>query len=278
MQGFAQILTPATWMSIQDGGRKGMMHLGIPASGYMDHQKAHFANEAVKNVEDAACLEIFGNGCIIRFSHPTLLGMASDGAELFVNEKKIASNCGMLGIHHGDVVSIKNNLTWTYLAIVGGWHSPIVLGSKSMMKGISPQVMLTKGQVIPYKSAPDQDLCIQWNHKFESRQSFKVVPGPEFSKLKNPPSQIELTISPQSGRHATILEHNTMLKGGEISSGVTIPGTIQMTPDGSIYVLNRDAQTTGGYYRIGFIASNDLDLFNRNKVGERISLEFDLNL
>ena len=278
MQGFAQILTPATWMSIQDGGRKGMMHLGIPASGYMDHQKAHFANEAVKNVEDAACLEIFGNGCKIRFSHPTLLGMASDGAELFVNENKVASACCMLGIHQGDVVSIKNNLTWTYLAISGGWQSPIVLGSKSMMKGISPQAMLTKGQVIPYESAPDQDLCIQWNHEFESIQCFKVIPGPEFSKLKNPPTQIELTISPQSGRHATILEHNTMLKGGEIPSGVTIPGTIQMTPDGSIYVLNRDAQTTGGYYRIGFIAAKDLDLFNRNKVGERISLEFDLSL
>ena len=52
-----------------------------------------------------------------------------------------------------------------------------------------------------------------------------------------------------------------------ISEGVT-PGTVQLPPDGEPIVLMREAPTTGGYPRIGHVASVDLPRLAQRRPGQ----------
>lgn len=57
-----------------------------------------------------------------------------------------------------------------------------------------------------------------------------------------------------------------------ISSGI-VPGTIQITNSGQPIVLMADAQTSGGYMRIGNILSEDLDKVAQLKPGDLLGFE-----
>jgi antagonist of KipI len=54
-----------------------------------------------------------------------------------------------------------------------------------------------------------------------------------------------------------------------LSEGVTF-GTVQLPPGGAPIVLMADAQTTGGYPRVGEVASVDLPLIAQLKPGDRL--------
>ena len=54
-----------------------------------------------------------------------------------------------------------------------------------------------------------------------------------------------------------------------LSEGVAF-GTVQLPPDGMPIVLMADRQTTGGYPRIGEVASVDLPLIAQLKPGDRL--------
>jgi antagonist of KipI len=54
-----------------------------------------------------------------------------------------------------------------------------------------------------------------------------------------------------------------------LSEGVTF-GTVQLPPGGAPIVLMADAQTTGGYPRIGEVVSVDLPLVAQLKPGDRL--------
>src|SRR6185436_1944879 len=56
-----------------------------------------------------------------------------------------------------------------------------------------------------------------------------------------------------------------------LSEGVAF-GTVQLPPGGAPIVLMADAQTTGGYPRIGELASVDLPLVAQLKPGDRLRI------
>src|SRR5262249_37635118 len=53
-----EVVRPGPLTTIQDLGRPGQAHLGVPASGAADTGSLRLANELVGNNEDAACLEV----------------------------------------------------------------------------------------------------------------------------------------------------------------------------------------------------------------------------
>ena len=63
------------------------------------------------------------------------------------------------------------------------------------------------------------------------------------------------------------LEHT---KGYNIVSDAIVAGSIQVPGSGQPIVLLVDAQTTGGYPKIGTVASADLPLLGRRRPGDRV--------
>jgi antagonist of KipI len=60
----------------------------------------------------------------------------------------------------------------------------------------------------------------------------------------------------------------------EILSEGTTAGTVQLPPGGAPIVLMADAQTTGGYPRVGEVASVDLPLIAQLKPGDRLRFRY----
>lgn len=98
--------------------------------------------------------------------------------------------------------------------------------------------------------------------------ALRVMPGPEFHQF-TPEAQAawfgaSWRITPQSNRMGSRLEAvdsglslQRTHQADMLSSGV-IPGTVQVPPSGQPIILMGDAQTTGGYPRIGVVIRADL--------------------
>jgi len=94
--------------------------------------------------------------------------------------------------------------------------------------------------------------------------ALRVLPGPEFEQF-TAASQTQLwserwRITAQSNRMGSRLAGTELKRkrsADMLSSGV-IPGTIQVPPSGQPIILMGDAQTTGGYPRIGVVIRADL--------------------
>mgnify|MGYP002776596059 FL=1 len=66
--------------SIQDGGRRGLMRFGVPASGPMDRKSFALANLALGKDADAAGIEISMGGLVLDcVSGATTLAIAGGG-------------------------------------------------------------------------------------------------------------------------------------------------------------------------------------------------------
>ncbi|CAG2126572.1 5-oxoprolinase subunit C [Cupriavidus plantarum] len=94
----------------------------------------------------------------------------------------------------------------------------------------------------------------------------RMLPGPEYEDFE-PASQAALweaewTITPQSNRMGLRLQGPSLARRPErsadlLSHGV-VPGVMQVPPAGQPIALMSDAQTTGGYPKIGVVIGADL--------------------
>jgi 5-oxoprolinase (ATP-hydrolysing) subunit C len=92
----------------------------------------------------------------------------------------------------------------------------------------------------------------------------RVLPGPEYLSFSNAARDAfwsdEWLVTPNSNRmgyrlSGAALERN---KKTDLLSHAVMPGTIQVPPNGQPIVLLSDAQTTGGYPKIGAVIDADL--------------------
>jgi allophanate hydrolase subunit 2 len=130
------VLKPGLHTTIQDGGRVGYRGWGVPVSGAFDTHSFRLANALVGNDWDAAAVEITLRGG--RFEATTDLALALAGA---VFEAWIEGPTGThllrtprsFTLHAGERLVLGNALEGVraYLAVAGGWQTPVILGSRS---------------------------------------------------------------------------------------------------------------------------------------------------
>jgi allophanate hydrolase subunit 2 len=56
----------------------------------------------------------------------------------------------------------------------------------------------------------------------------------------------------------------------DMITSATLPGTVQLTPAGTLIILMRDGQTTGGYPRILQLDLDSLDLMGQKRFGDKV--------
>ena len=95
----------------------------------------------------------------------------------------------------------------------------------------------------------------------------EVYPGPEFKILGKIQKKFLLQnihhVSTLNNRMAFRLEKKLSCRLPEIWTSPVIPGTIQCTPDGSLIILMRDGQVTGGYPRIFQLNRRSINLLSQ---------------
>src|SRR3954470_24683075 len=126
------VIAPGLSTTVQDLGRPGYYHLGIPLSGGMDRFALSAANMLVGNEEGAAVLEVVFMGPELEFTADA--PVAVTGAEL---PPKLAGEAQptwtAFKVKSGQVLSfdfLKSGAR-AYIAVQGGIEVPVVLGSRS---------------------------------------------------------------------------------------------------------------------------------------------------
>ncbi|MEX2350103.1 MAG: biotin-dependent carboxyltransferase family protein [Flavobacteriaceae bacterium] len=277
-----KIISAGLQTSIQDLGRYRYRYLGVPTSGVMDRKSAVLANHLLGNIAAAPLLEFGHQGPVLKFLDDTEIAITGAGfnpsvsGELFPLNKRIF-------IEKGSVMSfgLASSGVWAYLAVRGGVLVAPVLQSSSFHPAVSPQLSIQKESVLEIGSFETKlnrkNAVLRVSTNYFKQQLIEVYKGPEFESL-NKETQKELfkhtfTISGQSNRMATILNHNLKISAPEIITSAVQPGTVQLTPSGKMMVLMRDAQTTGGYARILQLRDEAVSIVSQIKVGESVALK-----
>jgi biotin-dependent carboxylase-like uncharacterized protein len=296
MTGALRVLAPGLMTTVQDLGRRGYQHLGVPVSGALDHVSLRAANLLVGNPADTAALEIFYQG-------PTL-AVEADGARV-----ALAGGAAPIDIVAHDATSSGNRRLGAfesarlvrgerlrvgalagsavaYLAIEGGIGIAPVLGSLSTLTrggiGGFEGRALRAGDVLPLRqgAAAEREEVAMPPLDLTPPQRIRVVLGPQVDYFT--PAALgallesTYTVSQASDRmgmrlDGPELEHSE--KGYNIVSDGTAPGSIQVPGNGLPIVLLADRQTTGGYPKIATVVSADLPALGRMMPGSRIAFE-----
>ncbi len=279
------MIKSGVYSSLQDYGRAGHADQGIPQGGVLDRQSYELVNMLVGNDEKEPVIEATLLGPTIRFTQSLTIAITGSNLSPMINKVPIELNSATY-VTKGDVLSFGRLMGGCrcYIGISGSWQVPKWLDSCSPLSygNVLTNNILKKGSIIkiakcersvrPSLMLPNID-----HHRIHQ---LKMLPGPEYDWFNQDQikqlTQAAFTISNNSNRmgyrldgyHVKMTQQQTM-----ISSGI-LPGTVQITKDGTPIILLQDAQTIGGYPRIGILEPNSLNQMAHIKPGDRVRMLF----
>ncbi|OZI62638.1 biotin-dependent carboxyltransferase family protein [Bordetella genomosp. 11] len=304
-----RVLKPGLLSSLQDLGRLGYQHQGIPAAGAMDARAHRLASLLAGNdPARTASLEITLQGPTLRFERAACfaLGGASLGAAL--NGQPLPVNRPLLA-RAGDELSFGAPIfapdetapgaapgLRAYLAVHGGFAVPPLMGSEStyLRSGFGGHHgrALAKGDTIELRLHLREDGLdaledAQWQTRLylpgtlaaRTRATVRAMPGRQWEDFSAAAraafGQEPFTVTPQSDRMGYRLDGPAlgMDTPRQMLSEATCFGTVQVPADGAPIVLMADRQTTGGYPKIAQVASVDLPALAQTAPGSTIRFE-----
>jgi antagonist of KipI len=281
--------------TIQDQGRFGHRNQGIPTSGCMDSLASRIGNLLVGNEDSAACLEISNGAFSASFGRTSLVALTGKGYEGFVSGRPVAFWQPFL-VKEGEFLQLfPREVGFTYLSVHGGIRTKLQFDSRathlpSKIGGLNGKA-LQPGDHLPVSHFPEEDgqHIINYLSKLSgqvrlspaitpnyAQQEIRFFPGPEYDWFtENSGLLLERTgflLGVASNRMGFRLQGPQLERerSGELLSQPVLPGTMQVSPDGQILLLMADAQTTGGYPRIGQVAAVDLHLAAQKAPGSTI--------
>jgi biotin-dependent carboxylase-like uncharacterized protein len=254
--------------TVQDGGRPGHAHLGVPRSGALDAPAAALANRLVGNPADAAVLETTLTGCALRPRCPVTVAVGGAPCAVRVDGRPAAWGAAV-AVPAGAVLDIgpAEYGVRAYVALCGGVAARPVLGSRStdLLSGLGP-APLTDGLVLPLGPAlpPPPRAAPPALPGPPGELVLRVTDGPRRTWF-TPAALHTLTtrayrVSPASNRIGLRTEGPPLERAvpGELPSEGMVLGSVQVPPDSRPVVFLADHPTTGGYPVIAVVRESDL--------------------
>ncbi|MDT4937215.1 MAG: hypothetical protein QOG80_886 [Pseudonocardiales bacterium] len=266
-----EIVEPGPLTTIQDAGRRGYADLGVPGSGAFDEAALRTANRLVGNPYDAAALEITFGGFamhVLDAATVALAGAACRGLDPMVTTTLPAGSTIRLGRPESGVRS--------YLAFRGGIDVPAVLGSRSTdtLSGLGPPPVRA-GDRLPIGQS-DTELV---GGSIASGIATPTAPlritfGPRDDWFTEPRALLDTTwtVRTESNRIGVRLDGPPLVRTrtDELPSEPTLPGALQVPPDGRPILLGPDAPVTGGYPVIAVLKRDDLGRIAQLRPGDQL--------
>ncbi|MFD0077162.1 biotin-dependent carboxyltransferase family protein [Streptomyces sp. NPDC127166] len=254
--------------TVQDLGRTGYAHLGVPRSGALDPAAVRLVNRLVGNPEDSAVLETTVSGCALRPRCAVTVAVGGAPCPVRVDGRPAAWGT-TVRVGAGSVLEVGAAVRGlrSYVAVGGGIAVAPVLGSRStdLLSGLGP-APLAEDTVLPL--GPDTGAGV-------------VVDAPPWP---GPPDELVLRVrlgprddwftadalralstrayrvSPASNRIGLRLGGPPLERAvaGELPSEGMVLGAVQVPPDGRPVVFLADHPTTGGYPVVAVVREADL--------------------
>ena len=281
-----EILHPGLLASVQDLGRPGHRRSGINPGGALNTLALSTANLLVGNAAGDAGLEITMGACELRFTTDTRIALSGDDFGARLDGKPVAPYWSVpviagqtLKLAHAGPGNTQG--ARAYLAVAGGIDVPLLLASRStdLKAGFGGHEgrALRKGDRLPLGTASRPSMgpafglrSPQWSGlgALQSDSSglitLRILPGPESGQFtvasQKALYQDKWRVTPNSNRMGYRLEGPQMKRkqSRDLLSHGVVPGVIQVPPSGQPIILMGDAQTTGGYPKIGVVITADM--------------------
>ncbi|MFE2753714.1 biotin-dependent carboxyltransferase family protein [Actinosynnema sp. NPDC059335] len=265
---------------VQDLGRPGHAHLGVPPSGALDPPSLTLANRLVGNPEDAACLEVLLGGLALRANASCTVAVTGPSTPTLVNG---VLRDPPLHLAPGDtlVLGTPRGGLRSYVAVSGGIAVPADLGSRAtdLLSGLGPAPLRPDDELPlgdPTGVPVGVDVLVP--RHVPDELVVPVVPGPRDDWFDDPVRRLAAgrwTVSERSNRvglrlTGTALERTADRVGRELPSEGLVTGAVQVPADGRPVVFLADHPTTGGYPVIGVVAPEALPLLGQAAPGTRL--------
>lgn len=291
-----KVLKPGLATSVQDLGREGYYHLGIPPSGALDQYALSVANQLVGNPAGAAALECTLLGPELEFQQDALVAVS--GAHMTPRVDGVE-------MHHDTAFTVKAGQVLrfdfpkagarTYVAVAGGIDVPVVLGSRSTyalgaLGGFQGR-RLNAGDELPVGIASGKGLAgaslpMALRQALGGEITLRVVPGLYYHRLTESAAQSFFaepwTVGSEADRIGSRFKGGSALSfqpreqpfgAGSDPSNIVDScypiGSIQVPAGLEPIVLHRDAVSGGGYAMIGTVISADLDLIGQMQPNQK---------
>ena len=264
-------------VTVQDRGRPGLAHLGVPRSGALDEPAAGLANRLVGNPSGAAVLEVLLGELVLRAARDCWLAVTGAPAPLTVDGVPRGHERAER-VPAGAEVRLGTPLTGlrSYVAVAGGVAVDPVLGSRSTdtLAGVGPP-RVEAGTVLPLGDPVGQPRPLD-TPPAPRPGELRVVPGPRddwfarhaLDRLCGTP----YTVAADSNRVGLRLDGPALrrTRDGELAPEGMVLGAVQVPPRGTPVVLLADHPPTGGYPVIGVVAEDDLWQCAQLRPGEQV--------
>lgn len=285
-----EVLHPGLATSVQDLGRPGYFHLGIPLGGAMDRYALQAANRLVGNDEGAAGLEIVFMGPQLAFRRDAVIAVTGAALPLKI-DGSLQPAWEALPVEAGQVVSFDTlrGGARAYLAVSGGIDVPVVLGSRSTYGiggfGGYEGRPLRAGDILPVGEPAAPAVAGRAVPEAMRRQPpspavLRVLPGLYWHRLSTEAQESffadEWKVAPEAdrmgyrfrgGRRLSFVDRTPPFGAGSDPSNIVDScypyGSIQVPSGTEPIILHRDAVSGGGYFMLGTVISADMDIIGQ---------------
>ena len=289
--GKVEVIEAGMLSSVQDLGRFGYRHIGVPCSGAFDQRSCRLGNRLLGNAASDAAIEMTVLGGVYRFTAATTIcltgavahdAMISDAA----GEHHLDHNTPAV-VNAGSVLRVGHFTRGVrgYLCVAGGIAGPLVLRSRSVLVSLPDAGLgraLRSGDVLRYITSSDHAPARSHTvlDEIAPAKVLRIVPSMHTQRFSEA-QLVQLCSKPfsvdrQSNRMGVRLKGNTL--GGEIPDRVasvgTLTGYVQVPASGDPIVLGVDGPTSGGYPVIACMIEADLSVLAQCAPGEEVRFEW----
>ena len=275
-----EVLRSGLLSTVQDQGRPGLAHLGVPRSGAADPASLRLANRLIGNGPDAAGIEITALGMDFRLDRARWVAVTGASCPVTIAGRPAGSHAAQF-VPAGATVSIgrAQNGIRSYLAVAGGITCAPTLASRSTdtLSGIGP-APLAVGDTLPVgpgAGTPAPVLVAPWAH-LPGTVHVRLIPGPRDDWFAAGAltaffaSTYEVTTtSNRVGVRLTGPALPADRPDGLPSEGMVL-GAVQIPASGQPIIFLADHPTTGGYPVVGVVHPDDLWMIAQAGAGTRV--------
>lgn len=271
-------------VSIQDLGREGALGQGLSRGGAADRHGFIDGAVLLGQSSELAALEMAGMGGRFSMDTPTRFALSGatmratlDGAPLEWNASHLALPGMVLEIGAAD------DGVYGYLHLGGGLETDVELGGRGFHRIAGLGTLVSAGDTLALGDDKNNDVApMRLPARAKDTGPLRVMPGPQSDLFSDDVRAIfESTTferSPRANRQGVRLDHDgaPFSSDGQLTlvSDFICEGDIQMTGDGTPFILLAECQTMGGYPRIGTVIPQDIPRVAQAMLGEALSIRF----
>ncbi|QCO57080.1 urea amidolyase (plasmid) [Pseudorhodobacter turbinis] len=278
------ILSVGPGVTVQDLGRSGHIASGLSQGGAADRLALAEGAALLRQPPDLAALEMAGFGGSFTATAPLRIALTGAPMAAAIDGAPIAWNASHL-LPAGETLTIGGARAgvYGYLTLGGGIDTVPVLGARAAHLAAGIGTVLEAGQSLPLgpdlggpvgEVLPVQDRFQGGTARILASLQTDLFDAETLARFTRTCFCRDARANRQGVRLVPEGEGFGLSSGQSILSEIITKGDIQIPGDGAPYVLLPEAQTTGGYPRIGTVIPADLPMLAQIPAGAAVRFAF----